>query len=141
MRLLFTTIILTMFAQPLLAATVESLYKNCKPYANNGFELPQDQLGILNALMCRGYITATIENASAVCVGIGLARIYLKNANESELTIMTLDALASDLGSSANSDNFNAATQAFLNFAERNPEKWDLQPTTNLWLANAFPCK
>ena len=128
MRVFLTTIILTMLVQPASAATVESIYKNCKPYADSGFELPQDTTGVLNSVMCIGYITATIENASVVCTATNLARHAVGGAKERELAITIVDALAQDLGSGATLVNLNAAIQAFLNFAGKT-KLWDSEPT------------
>ena len=67
MRLIFTAIILTLLAQPVLAVTIEGLNKVCKAYANNGFEFGDNFEDVTDSTMCTAYVAAAIDSAASVC--------------------------------------------------------------------------
>ena len=142
MRLILTTIILTMLAQPVWAMTVEGLYKHCKPYTEKGFSADGTP-GRLSALACTSYIASSIENARSVCSEANqLHKLYLEGSIEltEELLAGYLSA-AKIYGASANISDMNSVIQAFINYAETNPKNWQKNPVSSDWLSITFPCK
>ena len=68
MRLILTTIILTMLAQPVWADSVGDLVKSCTAWKNTGFkdEFTYDDDG-MSALMCQGYLAAMANVGGQNC--------------------------------------------------------------------------
>ena len=69
MRLILTTIILTMLAQPVSATTNDDLIGWCKPFSDNQFQiagLTQDQE--TNAFLCVGFMMGVMTLASDICM-------------------------------------------------------------------------
>ena len=143
MRLLLTTIILTMLAQPVLAVTIEGLNRVCKTYANNSFEYGDDLADIVDATMCTAYVAAVIDSAHSVCVSYKDTADILKEAtDETAKGVLTGSLMMAKFnGSGATLDNLNAAIQAFLNYAANNPKDWQYHPSPYPWLSETFPCK
>ena len=140
MRFLLTAVILSMFAQPVSASTIESIYSSCKPYADRGFENAKvdDVLGLYGDGICLGYMIATIEQLNALCDDY--KRIKKEYSDRPDL-VLGFRGAAKINGTSADLDDLNAVIQAFVNFAATNPDKWDMPPLSFLWLSKAFPCK
>ena len=114
-RLILTTIILTMLAQPVLAVDTGALLKQCKPFANNGYSfdgLSETQLS--KATICKAFISGILHHAFAVCQS---------STHESSRVIF---------GTSIR--NTDVAIQMFLNWAEDNPNKWDRIVIPPFWL-------
>ena len=140
MRLLVTTIILTLMAQPVWAMTLEGLYNTCKPYADRGFKLSDssDVVGVYKDGICEGYVIATIEQLQSVCLVYEWAK--KEKAHLPDYVAGTKLA-ATVHGTSANLGNLNAVIQLIVNYAAANPEEWEFTPNATDWLPKAFPCK
>ena len=119
MRLLLTTIILTMLAQPVWAYSVEDLVKYCTFWSNTGYSgtFSYDKAGT-NALACSSYMSAVSDFGEQNCVW--KPESYLKwNATPAQLA------------------------QFLLNRAQTYPEAWNLFGYTFLVsedLSAIFPC-
>ena len=118
------------------AINIESLYKNCKPYQNNGFvfeNLSKSQIN--NAVSCFSYLGGVRDNGVRNCVVMNAIneRKYVK---KKELKII------SSLVANASVKN-NTLITSFINFAENNTEKWEHSVSVyfNKFLSEKFPCK
>lgn len=115
MRLMITTIILTMLIQPLNAKTNIQLYKECKPYANNGFSIrglnESHQFG---AVACVAFQAGILHLAAEICQ----FGFYERDRQLFGTSIASTEIL----------------TQKFLNWAEANPEKWEYFTNPSDWL-------
>ena len=140
MRLFLTAMILTMLAQPVSAITIESLYKNCKPYADRGFENAKvdDVVGLYAEALCLGYMIATIEQLNSIC---GDYQRVKKEYSDRPDLVLGFRGAATINSTSAELKDLNSVIQTFVNFAAANPDKWDFTPLSYLWLKDAFPCK
>ena len=104
-RLLFTTIILTMLAQPAWAMSNEVLYKKCKPFAERGFELDLNgsTSRSLDDALCLGYILAVIEQANYLC---SMPKVF-QTLGPSDEFMRGVNIAAQFRGSSAMPDDVN----------------------------------
>ena len=120
MRLLLTTIILTMLAQPALALTNLQLFEYCKPYANNGYSIDglyNDQIHKSTAFTL--FQSGALHHAHWVCK-------FASNKADKEM-----------FGSSIMKPKISI--QKFLNWAEENTEWWGEPVAPVVWLQNT--CK
>lgn len=141
MRLLITTIILTMLAQPVWAQSIEKLYLSCSSYAKSGFDFGNTQEEIIDAVICKTFINATISNAQSLCRTYQKIRARFEGSDElTQQVVVGYRIAAESWGTSASLNNANAAVQAFLNYSEKNPELWTQWATAYPWLSEAFPC-
>jgi len=140
MRLILTTIILTMLAQPVWAASVQQLYQWCKPMVDRGFKdaTSIDVVGALFDGLCTGYMLATIEQANQLCRDISVVE---ENYSDRPDIVIGFKTAARLRGTSATLKNLDAVTQTFVNFAAANPDKWEYRPNSKLWLNEKYPCK
>ena len=140
MRFFLTAVILTMLSQPVAATTIESLYENCKPFADRGFENsePDDVIGLYADALCIGYMVATVEQLNSLCDDY--QRIKKDYSDRPDL-VLGFRGAAMLNGTSAELEDLNAVIQTFVNFAGANPDKWDSTPLSFLWLKDIFPCK
>ena len=143
MRLILTTIILTMLAQPVWAITTEGLLKSCKPFADNAFELsnPKDPRSSLSDGICAGHMVSTVEQASALCAEYKRLKRFFSDKEYAQDALNFFEVFAKNNGSSATLKDINAVIQTFISWAEANPAKWRETPYAELWLTEAFPCK
>ena len=126
-----TIIILTILSVifPISGANaIESgtLVEYCRPFANRGFEPKVDEDALCVAVI------SSIENSySANCT-------WLKAAKMNGETISTNLVRFIASGDAP----INALTQAFLNWAEANPGKWEITPSSYAfqWLSAEWPC-
>jgi hypothetical protein len=123
MRLILTTIILTMLAQPAIGNDLGEIYEVCKPFADAGYDL--DSLGIdfWKGIACSGYVKGATEMAQAIC------RL---SPDEATKFVFGMDAELS---------NLKAVMQSLVNFAAANPQLWDTPALHPEWTSDAFPCK
>ena len=121
MRLILTTVILTMFAQPVWAMSIDRLYTFCKPYAENQFQIDGlTELERFNAAICSGWHAGSQSTAETLCVlggGVG-ANAQVKNAFGTSIT------------------NSKTVIQLFISWAENNRDDWQQRAMPFLWLAN-----
>ena len=136
MKKLLLTLTFVLFSFGANSITIEQLYKNCKPYQNNGFSfenLSQSQAS--KAVSCFSYLGGMRDRGVANCVI--LKEVDKKNYIE-KIRIKPLSSLI------ANADvNSNALITSFINFAENNTEKWKQGVWGNVieFLSDKFPCK
>jgi hypothetical protein len=113
MRLILTTIILTMLAQPVWAFKAGDLYKYCKSWQQLNYSL---DISTVEAALCIGHIFAWHGALTTACL-----RGY------------------PDLGASITEEQL---AQAFLNFADKRPEVWEYNAVSiGYHFLGAFPCK
>lgn len=68
MRLLLTTIILTMLAQPALSLTTRDLLDNCRPYVDNDFSMAGlSEKEYPAAVLCLGFMSGVMHTANTIC--------------------------------------------------------------------------
>ena len=144
MRLILTTIILTMLAQPVWATTNGLLYKSCKPFADRAFTLdPDTYVNHFKDGLCAGYISAAIEQAHHLCSSLSTYREFTSryDGNIGDAANLGHQFASKLYGTSATVSDLDAVIQAFVNWAATNPQMWDATPNTSLWLSNLFHCK
>ncbi len=139
MRFILATTILAILAQPVFAVTNEYLYKACKPFAERGFSLSEDQLW--NDGICVGYIAAAIEQAEYLCQLTPDYEDITSSWPDGDAARRGLFWATLLFGASATTKDLNAVVQSFLNWAEQNPADWQYHPKSTYWLASKFPCK
>ena len=107
-RLILTTIILTMLAQPAIGNDLGKMYEVCKPFANTGYDL--DSLGsdFWKGIACSGYVKGATEMAQAIC------RV---SSDEATKFVFGMDTELS---------NLNAVMQSLVNFEAANPQLCDV---------------
>lgn len=94
------------------AFTNEHLYKFCKSYADNGFELNDE------GLACRTYFVGVYDGANSVCLIAEEVR-NPKNKNEG------FDVLVEMLGVGKGGASYDAVIQHYLNRMRNEPQSWD----------------
>ena len=115
MRLILTTIILTMLAQPALAKTTGELFKECKPWANDGYSgggLTETQLR--DAVSCIGFQSGVIHLGYYACLYGDSATRLIFGTSITKPEVMT---------------------QTFLNWAEANPDEWGYTADPRSWIS------
>ena len=114
MRLILITIILTMLAQPALAKTTGDLFRECKPWANNGFSgggLTEAQIN--GAMSCISFQAGIIHLGFFACQDGGSETRLIYGTSITDTTVMT---------------------QRFLNWAEANPDEWEYTTDPRAWI-------
>ena len=115
MRLILTTILLTVLVQPVYAKTNLELYKECKPFANNGFSFAGlSETQQFGAIACSAFQAGVIHLAQFVCHAA-------TNPVDRQL-----------FGTSITSTQ--VLTQRFINWAEANPDKWEYTADPSWWI-------
>ena len=136
--LLISTFILFSFSsygQNLM--NVGEMYKFCKPYQNNGFDL--------NGLSEKAQINSTVCNSVfRTLIDTGLRNCQLtKSLREADKDIKknTLKLIAGII-SNSNAD-LNSVITSFIVFSENNTNEWskNLSWFQHKFLSNKFPCK
>ena len=122
MRLILTTIILTILAQPVWADSIEDLLSHCTKWKAIGFsDNYQVRESGLSALACSRYFKALAEVGVDHCLfGVNMPDYMQWDASTKQLT------------------------QFFLNKAAEFPEDWHLNPYHFIAVKGAylaFPCK
>ena len=114
MRLILTTIILTMLAQPVWAKTTGQLFEDCKPWANNGYLLEGlSEAQQLRALACHSFQSGIIHLGLVACRDGDHAIRLIFGTSIIEPKVMT---------------------QKFLNWAEAYPDKWEYTADPRNWI-------
>ena len=115
-KLLISTFILiycVVFHQNIAQAmSVEELYKRCKPFAQNGFELVQSDPAA--GLSCVTYVKAARDIAGSNCY---TSKLFRSSGVNIPQQVMTLWA--------GIVPSTNIFIQEFLNRSEQKPELWD----------------
>ena len=106
MRAIITALFLILFSQSAGAMDNESLYKNCKLYSDNNFELTDDSSLNLKSLICQTYITAIGDVVNESCFG-GLLNLEYSN--------IKADFKYTDI---------YAIIQSYVNDMRESPEEW-----------------
>ena len=137
MKLLITTLtmIFISFGASAKVNTIGELYKDCKIYQNNGFELTGlDQVGIFRSTKCAIRFNTMLFEGQYLC--IALNALYKQNIDQNALNLIA------KMRANSGVKNIDQAIMTFINFAEKNPEKWDsdYQLYRDLYLGEKFPC-
>lgn len=114
MRLILITIILTMLAQPALAKTTGDLFRECKPWADNGCS--------------GGRLTDTQFRGAMSCISFqaGIIHLGFFACQDGDRTTRMI------YGTSITSTE--VMTQRFLNWVEANPELWEYTTDPRAWM-------
>ena len=133
MKLLITTLTMIFISFGASAFTVEQVYKNCKPYQNNGFTIENLSLSQKqNALACVTYLRGLIDRGVTNCYYFSQLKPYI-----------TKDMIKKLSGLLANGEvSNNAVITSFINYAENNPDTWKHSPSTysKRFINDKFPC-
>ena len=118
-----------LLTSPSNAATIETMYKHCKPYAGNGFQIPSGKG--LESSLCAGYFSSVRDQAGMNCVTF--ARLEKTSA-------ITIPDQVKEFYSGF-IPSTNALIQEFLNLAEENPGVWDEHvPLLNVRIISQYDC-
>ena len=115
---------------------VETLYKNCKPYQNNGFIFDGlDRYQMENAIDCTAYVKGLIDLGYKNCQ-------YLRIVYKEKGISMTTSKLLSDFIANETNVSIDTIIKAFIKYAENNPKVWKYSPVnyTNVFLSKNYPC-
>ena len=123
MRLILTTIILTMLAQPVWAGNLGPMYRNCKAFADAGYNLESMRPDHWQAIACVTYVGGVVDIAQAICT---------QSPDKVTRSIFGIDPGPLDL---------NAVIKNLIKFAEENPQYWGMKAVAPQWTSEAFPCK
>ena len=136
MKLLITTLTMIFMSFGANALTVERLYKNCRPFQNNGFEFKNlSDTQRKNAIACMSYLAGVRDAGVSHCDMLGEYK-KMNFLDKEKLTIV------SELSANAN-PNIDQVITSFTNYAENNTNHWNNSATSyaNLYLYTKFPCK
>ena len=137
MKLLITTLTMIFISFGAHAFNVETLYKYCKPYQNNGFSWDNlSKSKIQDGIICISYFRGLGEAGYGTCDYF--RRVYDRGLIDIK-AFKTLSSLTAN-------EKFGSVTQiitSFINFAENNPQHWKYSPYnyTNKYISEKFPCK
>ena len=123
MRLILTTIILTMLAQPASSETVKYMMDNCVAWQKLGFknDMPANYDG-LSAAICWGFVSGWKVEGELGCIERALDSDYSRK--------LAFEATQPQIA------------QALINFGRANPDKWDaLAWAHGDRFLNTFGCK
>lgn len=90
----------------------EDLYKLCKSYVDNGFELNEE------GIACRAYFMGVFDGANSVCA-LG------KELHDPKLPNNGFDILVEMMGVGASEHSYDAVIQNYLNRMQSEPQIWD----------------
>lgn len=113
---------------PAFAITAGTVYEYCKPYANRGFQVAEDE-----DVYCVLAVNSVVEAAQQTC---GWLEYGKKNGSA-----MPSSNIVAMIAASENIE-INAAIQSFLNWAEKNPDFWDntFAASHGPWLGRVWRC-
>ena len=137
MRKIISAIFFILVAQSAMAMSNETLYKDCKLHARNGFSLAESEgdLELISQSYCEGYMLGIIEKAQNIC------NFFKSSKTDSSAEFQDRWRFAAyAFGTSAKNDNLHAIILSFINWAEDNPEKWSYTPHARDWLYQKWPC-
>ena len=135
MKLLITTLTMIFISFGASAVSVESLYKQCKPFQSNGFAFENlSTKNVQNAIACLSYLAGMRDTGLANCQ---MMREYnkMKFIDKNKLEII------SNLSANANV-HIDQVITSFTNYAENNSDEWKYSPTVyaSKYLYKKFPC-
>ena len=133
--ILSLTMIFISFGANAKGNTIGQLYKDCKIFQNNGFELTGlDQVGIFRSTICATRFNTMLFEGQYLCIALNV--LYKKNIDQNALNSIA------KMRANSGVKNIAQAVMTFINFAEKNPEKWDsdYQLYRDLYLGIKFPC-
>ena len=135
MKLLFIILTMIFFSFVASATSVETLYKQCKPFQNNGFAYEGlSEKKKWDAVLCQNILNNIALRGTSNC--------YLLNEERKDGNIN--DRQFKKLTMMANSPAYgNSLIVSFLKYAEANPNNWKTRvPVISYWfLSKDFPCK
>ena len=114
------------------ASTTEQFFGYCKTYQNNGFNLEID-----TDVACHVAFVKLVEFGEYNCRWLK----YLKSKNPNNSISTAYEVALNHI--SIEPFSAKVAIQSFLNWAEKNPDKWNLRLPDNFrfFLSDKFPCK
>lgn len=125
--------ILIMFSFGLIIAGPASsyeagdLFRSCKIFTDSNFSNPSVTPNGLEKVKCHAYMMAWMKSGSHACVATQQEDLVLPHGGQ---------------GVAFEAPSVNALAQAFVNFAEKNPQYWE---RSAVFLGNkfldVFPCK
>ena len=141
MRTIITALFLILFSQSAGAANVGFFYKVCKPFADNGFEIKSADDSI-----CFSYFLGVNQSNFHACKNlkdIGNQITENENLPDKEKGYLTAYLLTIPYTSNlAHTDgDVDPLIQAFVNWAEKNPEKWKYSFLSLMDPLENFGCK
>ena len=136
MKLLITTLTMMFISFGANAISVENLYKQCKPFQNNGFAyegLSEKQKW--DAVLCQNILNNIALRGTSNCYILNSER---KDGNISDRQFKRLASILANSPAHGNS-----LVVSFLQYAEANPNNWKTRvPVVSYWfLSENFPCK
>ena len=127
MRVLFTGIVLcVMVSSSTNAASIGGLYKDCKKFADNSFEIRLSDNG--SGTRCSIYFSAIRDFASEICI---------KWPDEDGFNAGAKNALnvmrkVYGVGGIDDASGINASIQHFVNAVANKPEDWKYSPESDV---------
>lgn len=137
MKLLITTLTIIFISFGANASSnIETLYKYCKIYQNNGFKFKStDQLVELKSVICQSEIRMMVHLGDKNCAI--LQEIYKNSTDKIKLEVFA------KMAANGREQSISQVIMTFINFAEKNPQLWKDKVIlhSKLFLGNKFPCK
>jgi len=136
MKLLITTLTMIFISFGASAVSVESLYKQCKPFQSNGFAFENlSTKNVQNAIGCFSYLAGLRDTGRSNCQ-------MMREYNEMKFVDKNKLEIISSLSANANV-HIDQVIASFTNYAENNTENWKYAPTiyASKFLYRKFPCK
>lgn len=108
------------------ATSIGGLVEWCRPYANRGFDAQ-----VAEDVYCSISLQTIKEASMANCTWLKAAK-----SDGEVISPVLLNFIASG------DAPINALIQSFLNWAEANPGKWEITPSSYqfMWLSKEWPC-
>jgi len=134
--ILFVSATCITLASSAFAYTNKELLEDCRSVVRADFDFTKTntQNDEWDFLMCTGYMIAITHSFNANCHDYQTLDFWKNRDSETKKVFRQFYA--------ANNQDPDATTQAFINWAQDNPDKWetDAPSSTYLWLPTTFPC-
>lgn len=133
--ILSLTMIFMSFGANAKFMTTGEVYKECKKFQNNGFNIKNknNAMDIATGFSCLLRFKTMVEEGDILCLNLKL--IYKREGEIPYLRILArrANSLITDI---------NQSIMSFINFAEQNPNKWDrwYQQDRYEYFGKNFPC-
>ena len=139
MKTLLTFLTIALFSFSANARDVGTLYKDCKVFQSNGFNLKPDQL--IPSISCFMYFRALADTGTKNCILLQtLPKNHKKSIHPDVLDVLNIMTANADI---IDKQGMETVITSFINFSEKNTHQWkEFAPTfTDKFLSNNFPCK
>ena len=137
MKLLITTlsIVFISFGANAKFSTTGELYKDCKKFQTDGFQIKNqnDAMQIATSFSCLTRFLTMIEEGDILCMNLKLMHEKIGDKPWMKILAKRANSLV---------ENVNQSIMAFINYAEKNPKKWNrwYQADRHEYFAKNFPC-